>query len=72
MKVIYDPETDSLSIIFRKTKISESDELREGIIIDYGQDGKIVSMEILDASEQVSEPQGISYELKSKKDMAIS
>ena len=71
MKVIYDPETDTLSIIFRKTKISESDELKEGIIIDYGQDGKIVSMEILDASEQVSEPQGIFYELKGKKDVVV-
>ncbi len=59
MKVIYDPETDTLSIIFRKTRVSESDELREGIIIDYGQDGKVVSMEILDASEQVSEPYDI-------------
>lgn len=58
MNVIYDPETDTLSIIFRKTKVSESDELREGIIIDYGHDGKIVSIEILDASEQVTDLQG--------------
>jgi len=66
MKVIFDPETDTLSIIFRDDKISESDEVREGIIIDYSKDGKIVSMEIMDASEQVSEPQGIFYELRSK------
>ncbi len=66
MKVIFDPETDTLSIIFRDDKISESDEIREGIIIDYSKDGKIVSMEIMDASEQVSEPQGIFYELRSK------
>ena len=71
MNVIYDPETDTLNIIFRKAKISESDELREGIIIDYGHDGKIVSMEILDASEQVPEPQDIFYELKGKKDFVI-
>ena len=71
MKVIYDTETDSLSIIFRETKVSESDELRDGIIIDYGHDDKIVSMEILDASEQVSEPQGIFYELKGKKNFVI-
>jgi len=31
MKVIFDPETDTLSIIFRDDKISESDEIREGI-----------------------------------------
>ena len=50
MKVIYDPETDTISIIFRDAVVSESDEVREVVIIDYGKDGKVVSMEILDAS----------------------
>lgn len=54
-----------------KTKVFESDKLKEGIIIDYGHDGKIVSMEILDASERVSEPHGIFYELKNKKDVVV-
>jgi len=71
MKVIFDPETDTLSLIFREDKIAESDEVREGIIIDYNKDGKIVSMEILDASEQVSEPKGILYELKGKEKVSI-
>ena len=71
MKVIFDAETDTLSLIFREEKIAESDEVREGIIIDYSKDGKIVSMEILDASDQISEPQGILYELKGK-DKAIA
>jgi len=71
MKVIFDPETDTLSLIFREDKIAESDEVREGIIIDYNKDGKIVSMEILDASEQVSEPKGILYELKGKEKVTI-
>lgn len=66
MKVIFDPETDTLSLIFREERIAESDEVREGVIIDYSDDGKVVSMEILDASEQISEPQGILFELKGK------
>ena len=66
MRIIFDPETNTLNLIFREEKIAESDEIKEGIIIDYSKDGKIVSMEILDASEQISEPQGILYELKSK------
>ncbi|MBU4320398.1 MAG: DUF2283 domain-containing protein [Nitrospinae bacterium] len=70
MRVIFDPETDTLSLIFREDKIAESDEVREGVIIDYGYDGKIVSMEILDASEQISEPKGILYELKGKEKAA--
>ena len=60
MRIIFDPETDTLNLIFREEKIAESDEIKEGIIIDYSKDGKIVSMEILDASEQISEPQGLS------------
>jgi uncharacterized protein YuzE len=67
MKVIYDPETDTLSIILRDDPVKESDELREGLIIDYGEDGKIVSLELLDATEHVAEPDGIHYELKSRK-----
>ena len=64
MKVIYDPDTDTLSILFREEPVAESDELREGLIIDYSGDGRIVSVEVLDASEHVAEPQGIAYELR--------
>lgn len=64
MKVIYDPESDTLNLIFKEGTITESDELREGIILDYDREGKIVSIEILDASEHVSEPKSILYELK--------
>ncbi len=67
MKVIYDSETDTLNFILKDGEIAESDEIREGVIVDYGKDGKILSIEILDASEHTSEPQGIFYELKSHK-----
>lgn len=67
MKVIYDPETDTLDLIFRDGSVSESDELKEGIIIDYDKKGRIVSVEVLDASRHVSEPQSFKYELKTPK-----
>ena len=66
MKVIYDRETDTLSLILSAEKIVESDELREGIIIDYNDIGNIVSVEILDASKSTNDPTTISYELKEK------
>jgi len=65
MKVIYDPETDTLDLIFREEAVAESDEVREGIIIDYGQDGRLVSIEVLNASEHVREPGTMVYEAKS-------
>lgn len=40
MKIIFDPETDTLSLIFRDDRIAESDEVREGMIIDYSKDGE--------------------------------
>lgn len=66
MKVIYDPDTDTLSFLFRDEPVADSDELREGLIVDYGSDGKIVSLEVLDASQHVTEPQGIAYEVKGR------
>jgi len=55
VKVIYDPDTDILTLILREMSIEESDEISDGVIIDYGQDNKIVSIEMLDASENISE-----------------
>jgi len=63
MKVIYDPETDSLTFILRKEKIQESDELKEGVIIDYDAKGRVVSIELLNASKKFLHPEKIEYEI---------
>ena len=47
MKIIYDPETDSLTITLRRERIKESDEVRPGVIADFGYDGGLVRLEIL-------------------------
>lgn len=70
MKAVYDPETDTLSIVLRNEAIVESDEIREGLILDYAKDGKVVSIEVLDASEQLSEPQTFTYEVKEVRQQA--
>ena len=63
MKVIYDKETDTLSIILRAGKVAESDEVREGLIFDYDKKGRLISLELLDASEQVKQPSAIEFAL---------
>ena len=35
----YDRETDLMTIVFRDARTKESDELRPGVIIDFGNDG---------------------------------
>jgi len=64
MKVIYDPQTDSLTIILRDVPVKESDEIKDGLIVDYGDDDRIVAIEMLDASKNVSEPSALLYEIK--------
>jgi len=61
MKVIYDKETDTLTIIFSEILVAESDENKPNIIRDYDEKGNLVSLEILDFSKQIK-PKNITRE----------
>ena len=63
MKVIYDSKTDTLTVIFTDTPVAESDENKPGVILDYDDQGNLVSLEILDASRRVSVPSKIEYQV---------
>jgi len=53
MKIVYDPETDIMDIKFSEGKYDVSEEVREGIIVDFKKKKKIISIEILDASRKM-------------------
>jgi uncharacterized protein YuzE len=61
MKVTYDRETDSMTITLRDERIKESDEIRPGVIADFGYDGGIVRFEILQASKVVQNTREIQF-----------
>ena len=63
MKVIYDRETDILTVIFSESPVAESDEDKPGVILDYDDKGNLVSLEILDASRRVTVPSKIEYQV---------
>lgn len=63
MKVIYDKETDTLSIILSDSKVAVSDEAREGLVLDYDRAGRLVSLELFDASERVKQPESVEFAL---------
>lgn len=61
MKVTYDRQTDSLTIILRNERIKESDEVRPGVIADFGYDGGVVRFEIMQASKVVQNAREIQF-----------
>jgi len=63
MKVVYDRDSDSLTVIFKEGLVEESDEGKPGIILDYDAQGDLVSLEILDASRRIVKPESVEFEL---------
>lgn len=54
MKVNFDAEADALYVRFSETDISETVEVRPGVMLDYDAEGKIVGLEILDAHKNLA------------------
>lgn len=63
MKVNYDSQTDILTVIFPETPVAESDEDKPGVILDYDEKGNLVPLEIMEASQRVSVPSKIEYQV---------
>ena len=63
MKVKYDKENDVLYIKFSEAQVSESDEERKGIILDYDALGNITGIEIINASKNIVQPSKLEYEV---------
>ncbi len=71
MKVIYDKETDTLSIILSDGKVALSDETRDGLILDYDKSGRLGSLELLDASERIKQPESVEFALATEPSPAM-
>lgn len=50
MKFHYDKKTDSLYIELSANKSTESEEISDGVVVDYDKSGNIVGLDIEDAS----------------------
>ena len=53
MKIRYDKKSDAMYIRFSEAPCFESDEIKEGFIIDYDKKGKVIGLELLDVSEKL-------------------
>ena len=56
MKLSYDKKEDILAMWFSPGKYAKSEEVADGIILDRDKNGRIVGIEILNASEKTLAP----------------
>jgi uncharacterized protein YuzE len=54
MKATYDAEADALYMRFSETPVVESEEVSNGVVLDFDAEGRIVAIELLDASKHLA------------------
>jgi uncharacterized protein YuzE len=54
MRIEYSKSVDALYIRLREAKIVDSKDIEEGVTVDLDENGHIVGLEILDASEKLN------------------
>ncbi|CAL1240211.1 DUF2283 domain-containing protein [Candidatus Methylocalor cossyra] len=52
MKLSYDPKTDSLYIHLSNRTSVDSDEVAEGVVLDFAEDGALVGIDVQHASRK--------------------
>jgi uncharacterized protein YuzE len=54
MKIEYSKSVDALYIRIREAQVVDSTDIEEGVTVDLDENGHIVGLEILDASEKMN------------------
>jgi uncharacterized protein YuzE len=54
MKTIYDPKADALYVRFADTHVTESEEVADGVVLDFDAEGRIVAIEVLDTRRHLT------------------
>lgn len=72
MKLNYFPDTDSLYIDLSEQPSAESREISEGVVLDYDNQGKLVGIDIDNASKKVDLKRLVLSKLPSKVETAAA
>ncbi len=62
MKIKYDKKNDALYIEFAKGKYSQTRKISDSIMVDEDKKGKVLGVEVLDASENMAEFKSEKFE----------
>lgn len=53
MKLHYDQHVDALYIRLDESNIMDSEEVKEGIVLDYNKENQVIGIEILNVSKRI-------------------
>jgi uncharacterized protein YuzE len=59
MRVRVDHSADAVYLNLTDRPIKDSAEVADGIVVDYDDEGRIVGVEILDASKRTNDPEAL-------------
>ncbi len=54
MKIEFSKTADALYIYFREIEVTRSQDIQDGVVVDFDDEGQIVGIEILDVSSRLS------------------
>lgn len=63
MRIQYDPSADAMYIRLAEGVVADSDEVREGVVLDYDAAGKVLGIEVLNVSERADNPREMAFEM---------
>ncbi len=63
MRIQYDPTADAMYIRLAEGVVADSDEVREGVVLDYDATGKVLGIEVLNVSERADNPREMAFEM---------
>lgn len=63
MKARYDTKSDTLTLELKSGVVAESDERQPGVILDFDAAGNLLGIEVLDASQRVSEARTMQFQV---------
>ncbi|MEL6469173.1 MAG: DUF2283 domain-containing protein [Cyanobacteria bacterium J06614_10] len=63
MKVTYDPDLDILQFAFKQVLIEETTQIAPGLVLDYDEDGRVIGLELRQASKKIENPYEITYQV---------
>ena len=72
MKINYDKTVDAMYVYFKKGKISKTQKISPTVFIDIDKEGKLIGLEILNASQYLSRKSGHQYVTIGNKSFDVS